>query len=82
MKHFNVNKDFILNLLNFFNLSYTFSSSKLTVVHFSAEWADQCGQVTEVLQELSKLPEIQSGGSSFGLCDAENLSEISLKYKV
>ncbi|CAG9787290.1 unnamed protein product [Diatraea saccharalis] len=57
-------------------------SASLTVVHFSANWADQCGQVTEVLNELSKLPEIQNSGSKFGICDAENLSEISLQYKI
>lgn len=51
-------------------------------MHFSADWAEQCGQVTEVLKELLKLPEIQSSGSKFGVCDAENLSEISLQYKV
>lgn len=51
-------------------------------MHFAAEWAEQCKQVTEVLQELLKLPEIQSSGSKFAVCDAENLSEISLQYKV
>ncbi|OWR47606.1 glutaredoxin 3 [Danaus plexippus] len=58
------------------------SSSTLTVVHFCAEWADQCGPVTEVLKELLKLPEIQNSCTKFAVCDAENLSEISLKYKV
>ncbi|CAH0399133.1 unnamed protein product [Chilo suppressalis] len=62
-------------------LDFTRSPS-LTVVHFSANWAEQCGQVTEVLSELSKLPDIQSSGSKFGVCDAENLSEISLQYKI
>ncbi|CAF4821751.1 unnamed protein product [Pieris macdunnoughi] len=57
-------------------------SSSLTVVHFSAEWAEQCKQVTDVLKELLKLPEILSSGSQFGVCDAENLSEVSLKFKV
>ncbi|KAL0832014.1 hypothetical protein ABMA28_001511 [Loxostege sticticalis] len=64
---------------NFVNFT---RSPSLTVVHFAATWADQCGQVTEVLNELSKLPEIQSSGSKFAVCDAENLSEISLQYKV
>ncbi|KOB72832.1 Glutaredoxin [Operophtera brumata] len=54
----------------------------LSVVHFSAEWAEQCKQVSDVLQELLKLPEIQSSGSRFGVCDAESLSEISLQYKI
>lgn len=59
-----------------------FRSPSLTVIHFAATWADQCSQVTEVLNELSKLPEIQNSGSKFAVCDAENLSEISLQYKV
>ncbi|XP_049870835.1 glutaredoxin 3 [Pectinophora gossypiella] len=58
------------------------SSPNLVVLHFSAEWADQCGQVTDVLQELAKLPDIKATGTNFAVCDAENLSEISLKYKV
>ncbi|CAK1543962.1 unnamed protein product [Leptosia nina] len=57
-------------------------SPNLSVIHFSAEWAEQCKQVTEVLQELLKLPEVQSCNSQIGVCDAESLSEVSLKYKV
>ncbi|XP_013193971.1 glutaredoxin 3 [Amyelois transitella] len=57
-------------------------SPSLTIVHFSADWAEQCGQVTEVLKELQNLPEIKSSGSQFAVCDAEKLSEISLQYKV
>ncbi|XP_038218241.1 glutaredoxin 3 [Zerene cesonia] len=58
------------------------SSSSLSVVHFSAEWAEQCKQVTDVLQELIKLPEAKNVGTQFGICDAEGLSEVSLKYKI
>ncbi|XP_053606096.1 glutaredoxin 3 [Plodia interpunctella] len=57
-------------------------SPSLSVVHFSADWAEQCSQVTEVLKELLNLPEIKSSGSQFAVCDAEKLSEISLQYKV
>ncbi|CAH0723819.1 unnamed protein product, partial [Brenthis ino] len=64
------------------NFSSFIRSPSLSVVHFSADWADQCGQVTEVLKELLKLPEVESSNSKFGVCDAENLAEISLKYKV
>ncbi|XP_050349223.1 glutaredoxin 3 [Nymphalis io] len=70
------NIDTVENFVNFVR------SPSLTVVHFSADWADQCGQVTDIMKELLKLPEVQSSGSKFGVCDAENLSEISLKYKV
>lgn len=64
------------------SILYICRSPSLAVVHFSADWAEQCKQVTEVLQELLKLPEIQSSGSKVAVCDAENLSEISLQYKV
>ncbi|XP_034828505.1 glutaredoxin 3 [Maniola hyperantus] len=70
------NIDSVDNFINFVK------SPALAVVHFSAEWAEQCSQVTEVLKELAKISEAQSSGSKFGICDAENLSEISLKYKV
>ncbi|GBP39719.1 Glutaredoxin-3 [Eumeta japonica] len=60
----------------------TIKVSTLTVVHFSADWAAQCAQVTEVLKELSKLPEVQASGIKFYVCDAEKLSEISLKFMV
>ncbi|XP_028026203.1 glutaredoxin 3 [Bombyx mandarina] len=57
-------------------------SPALGVVHFSAEWAEQCKQVTDVLEELLKLPEIQSSKTQCAVCDAEALSEVSLQYKV
>lgn len=52
------------------------------MVHFAADWAEQCKQVTEVLKELIKLPEVQASGTKAAVCDAEKLSEISLQYKV
>ncbi|CAK1579283.1 unnamed protein product [Parnassius mnemosyne] len=55
---------------------------QLTVVHFSTDWAEQCPQITTVLEELAALPEIKSSNTKFGVCNAETLSEISLKYKV
>ncbi|KAJ0177738.1 hypothetical protein K1T71_006611 [Dendrolimus kikuchii] len=72
----------ITNLGTIENFNNFIRSPNLSVVHFSAEWADQCKQVTEVLNELSKLPDVQSSGSKIGLCNAESLSEISLQYKV
>ncbi|KAI8420978.1 hypothetical protein MSG28_008126 [Choristoneura fumiferana] len=72
----------VLNVDSVENFQNVIRSPTLTVAHFSAEWADQCGQVTEVLKELAKLPDIQSSGAKFCICDAEKLSEISLNYKV
>jgi len=50
----------------------------LTVVHFSAEWADQCTQMNDVLVEISK----QHSNVKYLVIDAENLSEISLEYEI
>ncbi|KAJ2947428.1 hypothetical protein O0L34_g17206 [Tuta absoluta] len=72
----------ITNLNSTEDFAKFIGSPNLAVVHFSADWAAQCGQVTEVLKELQKLPEIESSGTNFAVCNAENLAEISLKYKV
>merc|ERR1712168_1752649 len=50
----------------------------LTVIHFSAEWADQCSQMNDVLVEISK----QHQNVKYLVIDAENLSEISLEYEI
>lgn len=57
-------------------------SQNLSVVHFATDWAAQCQQVTDVLSELAKLPDFSSGQTKFYTCDAEKLSDVSLKYKV
>ncbi|XP_013139644.1 PREDICTED: glutaredoxin-3 [Papilio polytes] len=72
----------VINLQTVDDFVSFIGSPQLTVVHFSTDWAEQCPQITAVLEELSALPEIKSSGSKFGACDAEGLSEISLKYKV
>ncbi|XP_077288852.1 glutaredoxin 3 [Arctopsyche grandis] len=58
------------------------NSNKLSVIHFEADWAPQCKQVTDALIELAKLPEIQSNETGFYVCPAEQLPDIALKYKV
>lgn len=47
---------------------------------FSADWAEQCGQIKTVLDELAK----QSGYSQVQFLEvaAEELSTLSLKHKV
>ncbi|XP_018325728.1 glutaredoxin-3 [Agrilus planipennis] len=54
--------------------------TKLTVVHFSADWAEQCAQINDLLDELKKQPDFSE--VQFYQCLAEDLSEISLKYNV
>ncbi|XP_044259125.1 glutaredoxin 3 [Tribolium madens] len=58
----------------------TTSSSALSVVHFAADWAEQCSQVNDVLDTFSKRPEYST--IKFYKCQAEDLSEVSLKYKI
>jgi len=55
-------------------------NSGLTVVHFCADWAEQCTQINDVLDALAKQSEYSE--AKFCKCQAEDLSEISLKYKI
>lgn len=52
----------------------------LLVAHFMAEWAPQCGQMNDVITELSKQSELKN--VRFIMVPAEDLSEVSLKYKI
>lgn len=52
----------------------------MSVVHFSADWAEQCGQIDDVLDALSSKQDYKQ--VKFYNCIAEELSEISLKYNV
>lgn len=50
----------------------------LSVVHFSADFVEQCKQVDDVLDTLSK----QFSDAKFYKCQAEDLSDISFKFKI
>ncbi|KAK8742299.1 hypothetical protein OTU49_001784 [Cherax quadricarinatus] len=52
----------------------------LSVVHFMADWAPQCDQMNEVINELSKQRELKE--VTFGIVVAEDIPEVSLKYNV
>lgn len=52
----------------------------MSVVHFSANWLDQCKHVDDLLDCLSKQPEFSS--VQFFKCDAEDLAPVSLLYKI
>lgn len=56
------------------------SSGKNTVVVFTADWADQCVQIIDVLNELCANSEYSS--IQFLNVPAEGLSELSLKNKI
>ncbi|XP_060526703.1 glutaredoxin-3 [Cylas formicarius] len=58
----------------------TIKQLNLVVIHFEAEWAEQCTQVNELLDAVSKQKEFSN--VKFYSCPAEDLSEISLKYKI
>ncbi|KAK4288964.1 hypothetical protein Pmani_038041 [Petrolisthes manimaculis] len=55
-------------------------SGGLVVVHFSAEWAEQCEQMNRVIDELIKQPELKE--VTFVRVCAEDLSEVSLRYNI
>ncbi|XP_017878155.1 glutaredoxin-3 [Ceratina calcarata] len=52
-------------------------SQDLSVVHFYAPWADQCSQINDVIEEMSKLAEYK--GVKFAKIEAEKVPEVSLK---
>lgn len=55
-------------------------NSGLTVFHFTADWAPQCGQMNEVINELAKQSELKD--VKFAVVPAEELSEVSLKFNI
>ncbi|XP_024945075.1 glutaredoxin-3 isoform X2 [Cephus cinctus] len=55
-------------------------SPDLTVIHFYAPWADQCTQMNEVLEEMTKVAEYK--GVRFGKIAAEDVPEISLAFNI
>lgn len=57
-----------------------YSSPSLSVVHFFADWAEQCAQVNDVLDALSSQPDLKE--AKFYRCPAEDLSEVSLRHKI
>ena len=56
------------------------ADGNLVVIHFSAPWAPQCGQVQEVLTELSK--KSQFTNAIFLQLEAEKFPELSMKHKI
>lgn len=52
-------------------------SQDLSVIHFYAPWADQCSQINDVLEEMSKLGEYKR--VKFAKIEAEKVPDVSLK---
>ncbi|XP_068987521.1 glutaredoxin 3-like [Bombus flavifrons] len=52
-------------------------SQDLSVIHFYAFWADQCSQINDVIEEMSKLAEYQ--GVRFAKIEAEKIPDVPLK---
>lgn len=58
-----------------------FRSEKVSVVLFSADWAEQCNQILDVFNDLAKKSEY-SNAIEFLNVPAEDLSEISLQHQI
>ncbi|RWS14383.1 hypothetical protein B4U79_15225 [Dinothrombium tinctorium] len=56
------------------------SNDKLVLCHFTAVWAPQCQQISDILVELSKNDEFKS--VLFAEVNAESLPELAQEYKV
>lgn len=52
----------------------------MSVIHFQADWVEQCAQVTELLDTLSSQGDFLQ--AKFYSCPAEDLPEISHKYNI
>lgn len=52
----------------------------MSVVHFQADWVEQCGQINELLETLAAQKDFAQ--AKFYTCPAEDLSEVSNKYKI
>uniref|UniRef100_A0A0B7AJV3 Thioredoxin domain-containing protein n=1 Tax=Arion vulgaris TaxID=1028688 RepID=A0A0B7AJV3_9EUPU len=63
-----------------FNKILSDAGSHLVVIHFAASWAEQCQQMGEVANELSKDPKFAH--VTFITVDAESLAEVSYKYEI
>lgn len=57
------------------------SADKVSVILFSADWAEQCTQISDVLSDLAKKPEYAES-LQFLNVPAEELSDISLKHQI
>ncbi|XP_043521029.1 glutaredoxin 3 [Frieseomelitta varia] len=55
-------------------------SQDLSVVHFYTPWADQCSQINDVIEEMSKLAEYKR--VKFAKIEAEKLPDLSLKVGI
>uniref|UniRef100_A0A2M4APH6 Putative glutaredoxin-related protein n=1 Tax=Anopheles triannulatus TaxID=58253 RepID=A0A2M4APH6_9DIPT len=55
-------------------------AATVSVVLFSAEWAEQCRQIADVMLELAKQPDL--GAIQFLDVPAEDLSEVSLHHQI
>lgn len=55
-------------------------SEDLSVIHFYAPWADQCSQINDVIEEMSKLTEYK--GVKFAKIKAEEVPDVSLKVGI
>ncbi|XP_037937202.1 glutaredoxin 3-like [Teleopsis dalmanni] len=68
----------VINIKTAEEYNNAINEDKVSVVLFSADWAEQCKQVSEVLEELAKiLKQLQ-----FYSLNAEKYAEISLKHQI
>uniref|UniRef100_A0A182QLC2 Thioredoxin domain-containing protein n=1 Tax=Anopheles farauti TaxID=69004 RepID=A0A182QLC2_9DIPT len=56
------------------------SAATVSVVLFSAEWAEQCKQISDVMTELAKQAEFKA--LQFIDVPAEDLSEVSMRHQI
>lgn len=70
----------VLNVSKLSEYEERVKSPNLVVIHFYADWAEQCERMNDVLEELAKQTELNC--VHFIKLAAEDLPEISLKHQV
>lgn len=70
----------LVTIDNVKNFEEHIQKQTLSTVHFGVDYVEQCKHINEALTALSERPEFKNVG--FFKCDAEDLSEVSLKYNI
>uniref|UniRef100_A0A1B6FH87 Thioredoxin domain-containing protein n=1 Tax=Cuerna arida TaxID=1464854 RepID=A0A1B6FH87_9HEMI len=70
----------VLEISKYEDFNSIIKGNELVVVHFYADWAEQCKNMDSVLIELSKRPDLQ--GVKFAKLSAEDIPEVSLAFKI
>lgn len=70
----------VINLAKEEDINSLMTGNELVVIHFYADWAEQCKNMNDVMDELSVQADLKD--VKFAKVVAEDFPEVSLKYKI